>query len=76
VDVVASENPTDIGSIRGARSKPLDGRLLVSERLQEGERELIRIERLHRKAGDGLLNLDQHSSVIPSSLQVIGASRL
>ena len=57
VDVAPLEDPTDIGSIRSACAEPLDGCLLVSERFQEGEGKLARIEGLPGEGGDRLFNL-------------------
>ena len=49
--------PPDIGPIRSAGAEPLDGGLLVSERFQEAEGKLARIEGLCGEGGNSLFNL-------------------
>ena len=56
MDVVPLEDPADVGPIRRADAEPLDGGLPVSERVEEGEGKLPRIERLVGDRGDSLLN--------------------
>jgi hypothetical protein len=59
VDVIGLEDALrEVRSVRRAGAQPLDGGGLVTERLQEGERKLGRVERAFREGGNGLLDLN------------------
>ena len=58
VDVVGLENAAEVGLVRRPRAKALDRRLLVAEGFKEGIREARGVERLLRKVGNGLFDLN------------------
>jgi hypothetical protein len=58
MDVVGLKDAAQVGPVRLALAQALEGGFLVPEGLEEGERKLLRIERLLRERRYGLLDLD------------------
>lgn len=58
MNVLTLEHRSNVRLIRCARAKSLDGSGLVSEGQKAGIGELIRVEGLFGKFGNGLFNLD------------------
>src|SRR3954447_19838578 len=65
MDVVGLKDAAQAGFVRLALAQALEGRFLVAEGLQEGERKLLGIERLLGKGGYGLLDLNGVHAVPP-----------
>src|ERR1700680_454376 len=53
VNVVGLKNTTKVGLVRGAGAQPLDRRLLVAERFEEGIRKVLGVKRLIRQLRNG-----------------------
>ena len=58
MDVIGLENATEVGLVRRARAQASDGGFLVAESFKEGIGEVRAVERLFRKVGYCLFNLD------------------
>jgi hypothetical protein len=58
MDVVRLKDAAQVGLVRLSLAQAPEGRFLVSERLQEGEGELGRVERLLGESRDSLLDFN------------------
>ncbi|MDG1431914.1 MAG: hypothetical protein P8Q23_10120 [Paracoccaceae bacterium] len=58
VDVVGLKNASKIGLVGSPGAQPFERRGLVPECFEENIRELLRVERLLRKCGNGFFNFD------------------
>lgn len=58
MDVVALQNPANIGTVAVAVTQALNGRGFVAERFEELKRKFHRIERAFRQRRNGFFNFD------------------
>ena len=66
MNVVGLKNAAEIGLVRRAGAKALDGRLLVAEGFKEGIRKVVRIKRLIRQLSKWPLQFQQRSTSVLS----------
>ncbi len=75
MDVVGLKDAAQVGLVRCARAQPLDGRLLVAEGFEEGERKLLSIKGLLSQRGNRFFDLNGvHGEIVQRAHSSAGRS--